>query len=212
MGRIVFWDVDTQVDFIEPLGKLPVPEATAIRDNLKRLTSSAPNFCILSGSVDAHTPRDHEFKTWPEHCVYGTPGQRKVLESSTQDILFIPSVKLTSKQLSEVMAYSKQILFEKQHNTVETNPNCRSFLTKIDPEEVVVYGVATDVCVDITVKYLADKLGFKVTVALDAIRGIDSRRTKECIEEWRSLKVNLQDTAHILEKLQRDNLRPEGTG
>ncbi len=151
MGRIVFWDVDTQVDFMEPKGKLSVPGATTIKNNLSRLTNSAPSFCTLSGSVDAHTPKDREFKVWPEHCVYGTPGQRKTPESATQDTLFVPSVKLTARQLSEVVAYNKQVLFEKQHSDVETNPNTRSFLAKIDPEEVVVYGVATDVCVDLAV-------------------------------------------------------------
>ncbi len=203
MRRIVFWDVDTQVDFIEPHGKLPVPGANTIKNSVRRLTHSAPGFCKLSGSIDAHTPRDHEFKTWPEHCVSGTPGQRKIPESATQDALFIPSVKLTAKQLSEVVAYNKQVLFEKQHNDVETNPNSRPFLTKIDPEEVVVYGVATDVCVDLAVRYIADKLGYNVTVALDAIRGIDSNKTKECIKGWRSLKVSLQNTGEILERLKR---------
>jgi nicotinamidase/pyrazinamidase len=199
--RIIFWDVDTQVDFMEPDGKLPVPGANAIKNNLRRLTTSASSFCTLSGSVDAHTPRDPEFKTWPEHCVYGTPGQRKIPESTTQDTLFIPSVKLTAKQLSVAATDNRQVLFEKQHNDVETNPNTRPFLTKINPEEIIVYGVASDVCVDLAVRYLADKLGYRVTVALDAIMGIDSNKTKACIDAWRSLKVSLQHTEQILEKL-----------
>jgi len=203
MRRIVFWDVDTQVDFMEPDGKLPVPGAITIKNKLERLTYSAPSFCTLSGSVDAHTPRDLEFKTWPEHCVYGTPGQRKIPESTTRDVSYVPSVKLTVRQLSEVVANNKQVLFEKQRIDVETNPNTRPFLAKIDPEEVVVYGVATDICVDLAVRYLADELGYKVTVALDAIRGIDSNKTKACIDGWRSLKVSLQNTEQILEKLRR---------
>ncbi len=203
MRRIVFWDVDTQIDFMEPDGKLPVPGATAIKNNLGRLTTSAPSFCTLSGSVDAHTPRDLEFKIWPEHCVYGTPGQRKITQTATQDILFIPSVKLTAKQLSEAVVDNKQVLFEKQHNDVETNPNTRQFLAKIDPDELVVYGVATDVCVDLAVRYLADRLGYKVTVALDAITGIDPNKTKACIDAWRSIKVSLLNTEHILAKINR---------
>ncbi len=204
MGRIVFWDVDTQVDFMEPKGKLSVPGATTIKNNLSRLTNSAPSFCTLSGSVDAHTPKDREFKVWPEHCVYGTPGQRKTPESATQDTLFVPSVKLTARQLLEVVAYNKQVLFEKQHSDVETNPNTRSFLAKIDPEEVVVYGVATDVCVDLAVRYIADKLGYKATVALDAIMGIDPDKIKACIDEWRRLKVSLRKTEQILAKLKSE--------
>ena len=204
MRRILFWDVDTQVDFVEPSGKLSVPGATIIKNNLLRLTSSAPSFCTLSGSVDVHTPQDREFKTWPEHCVYGTPGQRKIPESTTRDALYVPSVMLTAGQLSEVVVYKKQVLFEKQQIDVETNPNTRHFLAKINPEEVVVYGVAADLCVDSSVKYIADKLGYKTTVALDAIMGIDSNKTKACIDEWRSLKVSLQNTGQILARLKRE--------
>jgi nicotinamidase/pyrazinamidase len=203
MRRIVFWDVDTQVDFIEPNGKLPVPDAVAIKNNLLLLTSSAPSICTLSGSVDAHTPRDREFKSWPEHCVYGTPGQRKIPESTTRDAIYVPSITLSARQLSEVVTARRQTLFEKQEIDVETNPNTRLFLAEIDPEEVAVYGVAVDVCVDHAVRYMADKLGYKTTVILDAIRGIDPIKTKECLNEWRNLKVGLEKTEQIIDRLRK---------
>lgn len=203
--RTIFWDVDTQIDFMEPNGKLPILGAASIRKNLSLLTNSAPNIRILSGSVDAHTPKDREFKVWPEHCVYGTPGQRKIPESTTQDPLFIPSINLSTRQLTEAIAYNKQILFEKQHNNVETNPNTRHFLAKINPEEVVIYGVATEICVDSAVKFISEKLGYNVTVAIDAIMGIDSRKIKDNLDEWRSHKVSLQKTGQILGNLKMAN-------
>ncbi len=205
MRRIIFWDVDTQVDFMEPNGKLPVPDAVAIKNNLLLLTSSAPSICTLSGSVDAHTPRDREFKAWPEHCVYGTPGQRKIPESTTRDAIYVPSIRLSARQLSEVVTARRQTLFEKQEIDVETNPNARLFLAEIDPEEVVVYGVAVDVCVDHAVRYMAEKLGYKTIVVLDAIRGIDPIKTKECFNEWRSLKVGLEKTEQILARLSKSD-------
>ena len=41
MARIIFWDVDTQYDFMKADGKLYVPDAEHIIPNLKRLTDYA---------------------------------------------------------------------------------------------------------------------------------------------------------------------------
>ena len=87
--KVVFWDVDTQIDFMEPAGKLYVPGAEEIRLNLAYLTNMGSGV-RLSGSVDAHAPHDPEFNEWPEHCVYGTPGQLKIQDSSVEDIHLCP--------------------------------------------------------------------------------------------------------------------------
>jgi nicotinamidase/pyrazinamidase len=200
MGNIVFWDVDTQHDFMDPNGKLSVPGASSILNNLERLTKTSLTPRVMSGSIDAHIPRDLEFREWPEHCVYGTPGQRKIPESTPQDTLYVPSRKLTTKQLKEVITYDKQVIFEKQHNDVRTNPNAKVFLESINPEQILVYGVATDVCVDLAVKYIARDLGYKVIVVTDAIKEIDPAKGKKCLAEWRNLGVQLQKTEELLKR------------
>jgi nicotinamidase/pyrazinamidase len=203
MVRTLLWDVDTQLDFMEPDGKLPIPGAASIRPAISRLTNLLPNTCIMSGSVDAHTPRDPEFKVWPEHCVYGTPGQRKIPESTRGTPLFIPSTKLKAKQIREDFTSGGQILFEKQHNAVETNPNTYTFLKAVNPDRIVVYGVASDICVDDAVRYLAEAMGYKVIVVSDAIKGIDPKKINKCMDEWHSLGVNLRKTDEIIAELRR---------
>src|ERR1051326_1352001 len=97
--KILMWDVDTQGDFMDPKGKLYVPgaENSELRGNLSKLTNLGNRSTfpeeefpedfriagkyILAGEVDAHLPDDIEFKDWPEHCVYGTHGQRKIGET-----------------------------------------------------------------------------------------------------------------------------------
>jgi nicotinamidase-related amidase len=111
MVRTLQWDVETQVDFMERDGKLSVPGAASIRPAIFRLTNQHLSTCIMSGSVDAHTPRDPEFRVWLEHCVYGTPGQRKIPESTLGTPLFIPSTKLKAKQMREAITSGGQILF-----------------------------------------------------------------------------------------------------
>jgi len=208
--KTLLWDVDTQLDFMEPGGKLPVPGAASIRPAISRLTNLLPSTCIMSGSVDAHTPRDPEFKMWPEHCVNGTPGQRKIPESTRGTPLFIPSIKLKANQMSEAIASGGQILFEKQHNAVETNPNTRPFLEAVNPDQIVVYGVASDICVDFAVRYLAGAMGYDVTVAYDAIKGIDPNKIKKCISEWRSLGVSLSMSEEIIAVLQGKGVMKPG--
>ena len=75
--KVVFWDVDTQIDFMEPAGKLYVPGAEEIRLNLAYLTNMGSGV-RLSGSVDAHVSDDPEFVEWLEHWDNGTPGQLKI--------------------------------------------------------------------------------------------------------------------------------------
>src|SRR5512142_104712 len=80
--EVVFWDVDTQRDFMLPDGALYVPGAERIIPNLARLTQYARQHDILVvADVDAHQPDDPEFQDWPPHCLVGTPGQWKVQET-----------------------------------------------------------------------------------------------------------------------------------
>jgi nicotinamidase/pyrazinamidase len=201
-STIVFWDVDTQVDFIDPGGKLSVPGASEIRSRLKAVTSLGSGLgCVMSGSVDAHTPWDLEFRHWPEHCVYGTPGQRKIPETTILEPLFLPSRRLTVSQLRDVASFRGQRIFEKQDNDARTNPNVAGFLQLLNPS-LVVYGVVTEVCVDKAVKYLADELGYPTVVVTDAVAAIDRRRAGSCIDEWRRGGVGLVSSTSLKKYVQ----------
>ena len=80
---VVFFDVDTQADFMNPTGSLYVKGAETIVPNLKKLMdfARANNIPVLS-SADAHAPDDPSFSEWPPHCVVGTPGQFRIPETS----------------------------------------------------------------------------------------------------------------------------------
>lgn len=177
--KVIFWDVDTQIDFMEPDGKLYVPGAEEIRLNLAYLTNMGSGV-RLSGSVDAHVSDDPEFVEWPEHCVYGTPGQLKIHDSSVEDILFVPSVKLSREQLSEVAAFDGQVIFEKQDTDVSSNPNVKPFMDLIEPNLVVVYGVVTEICVNLTVNFHSGDVGYRTVVVVDAVKELDSSEAASC--------------------------------
>src|SRR2546427_77234 len=59
MARVIFWDVDTQVDFMRADGKLYVPDAEQIIPHLKKLTDYAHGHGLrIVASGDDHV-RDH---------------------------------------------------------------------------------------------------------------------------------------------------------
>ena len=94
MNRLIFWDVDTQHDFLSPEGKLHVPRAEAIVPRLAALTDYAhANGIRIVASAEEHLPGDAELSehpdfetTWPPHCMRGTPGQRKIDETTLRDV------------------------------------------------------------------------------------------------------------------------------
>ena len=77
MAGTIFWDVDTQYDFIMPDGKLYIQGAEEILPNLSLLTSFARrNNIQVLGSIDYHTLYDPEISsdpdfqtTFPPHCL-----------------------------------------------------------------------------------------------------------------------------------------------
>ncbi|MFC1803741.1 cysteine hydrolase family protein [Thermoproteota archaeon] len=198
---IVFWDVDTQIDFMEPYGKLYVPGAEKLKANLAFLTEMGAGRGRLSGSADAHMPNDREFNVWPEHCVYGTPGQHKVPESSINGTLYVPSVRLSSALLSEVVAYNGQVIFEKQETDVRTNPNVKPFMNLIRPKLVVVYGVVSEICVNLAVDFFTRELGYETVVVVDAIKELDMSETLSCRSGWETLGVKMLNTRDIIDLL-----------
>ena len=89
LSTTVFWDVDTQYDFLHSDGRLYVPGSEAIIPTLRRLTQYAHDQGIrIVASADDHVPGDPELSdrpdwkdTFPQHCMRGTPGQRKIRET-----------------------------------------------------------------------------------------------------------------------------------
>ncbi len=90
--KTIFFDVDTQNDFMNSGGRLYVPDAESIKPNLEQLTKFAcENGIPIFGSVDKHfgTPeykdREGELSKWggpfPDHCMDGTEGQKKIIQT-----------------------------------------------------------------------------------------------------------------------------------
>src|SRR5437773_10051686 len=97
MARVIFWDVDTQYDFMHADGQLYVPEAERIITNLQRLTNYAHGHGIrIVASPDDHvmghpafSDSPHWKSTLPPHSMRGTARQLKLPEPAPIDPLAI---------------------------------------------------------------------------------------------------------------------------
>lgn len=178
---MIFWDVDTQVDFLRPDGKLYVPGAEKIRPNLQRLTTWAKkNSVLIVASMDAHQEGDEEFQQYPPHCLVGTPGQKKVPESLLGKQTVIPN---RPAELPADLKTAGQIILEKQKFDVFTNPNTEALLTRLGKEsEIVLYGVVTEICVATAARGLLDR-GHRLRLVRDAIHHLEEPKAAALLDE-----------------------------
>jgi nicotinamidase/pyrazinamidase len=156
----VYFEVDTQIDFLFPAGALYVPGAEKLIPTLAALNRKAP---VLISTMCEHAENDEEFKIFPPHCIAGTVGQLK------------PAALLVEKQ----------ILFAKQELNAFASPRLESILQTIEADSYVVYGVVTEICV----QFVAGKLltlGKPVTIVSDAIQQLDALKAEEFLQKFRS--------------------------
>ena len=199
----VLWDVDTQVDFMRPDGKLAVPGADETAPAMARLVDAARAAGIPHvASADDHELTDEELSeapdyltTYPPHCLRGTAGADKIHETRQLD-----PVPLGLTVVPDRWLRGTEFLLLKKNFDVFTNPNVERLLDLLDPEEIVLFGVATDVCDDAAIRGLVAR-GRTVTFVEDAARGLDEGRTAACLQAWRSSGVRFSTTAEVLAAL-----------
>ena len=74
-GPLVFVDIDTQRDFLEPSGALYVPGSEGILPNLERLTRFAQSHRVpIVATACAIRPMMPNSPSFPPHCMAGTAG------------------------------------------------------------------------------------------------------------------------------------------
>ena len=180
----VFWDVDTQTDFMTPDGKLYVPGAEAIAPHLARLTDYAHAHGIrIIASADDHVEDHEEISANPDftHCLRGSVGQRRIPETALRNPLVIepdgPPPNLAD--------HPGDILFHKHHFDVFTNPHVSPVIEALDVKDVTLYGVALDVCNRYAVEGLRRRHPkITVRVVADAVQALDPARGEELLGDW----------------------------
>jgi len=205
---LVLWDVDTQVDFMHSEGKLYVPGAEETAPAMRRLVEAARAAGVVHvASADDHELTDPEISddpdysnTYPPHCLRGTRGAEKIPETVQADPLPLSLVPYPPGLVPDLVRGRREILLLKKNFNVFTNPNTDSLLEALDPDEIVLFGVATDVCDDAAIRGFLLR-GRKVRFVEDAARGLDKERVAAATKAWREGGVAFTTADEVIASL-----------
>ena len=221
--RTIFWNVDTQYDFMRNdesfKGTLAIPGARAIEGNLEKLTAlAAKERIIVVNTADWHTPESKEFSgtpdyktTFPPHCLADTLGAE-----------FVPATKPNAQTMGKPFVitcnrpgYGGWPTGVGMTRDLEQGPPSRNFVIRkdafdvfagnqwtdtviswIEPQAAIVYGVATNVCVDYAVMGLR-KRGIEIFVPTDAIKELPGCDLEALFKKWTGAGVKLGKTGDV---------------
>lgn len=191
--RTVFFDIDTQLDFVSPAGALYAPGAEHVIAAVARLNRhAAANGIALVSTTDAHAENDAEFAQWPPHCVSGCLGQRKPQATLLDKSVVVPNCA----DLPDTTG-AAQIILEKQTVDAFETRTIAPLLDRLGADRFIVYGVVTEVCVWHAARGL---LRFRkpVTVVIDAVQALRPGAGEEALRELQTAGVTLATTSEVL--------------
>ncbi len=201
---MIFFDVDTQRDFMDEDGALYVPGADAIRNNIERLLRGAGRSGTTTISTRCtHDPDDAEFEIFPPHCVNGTPGAERIFP----DLPALPRVEIPAGSTPDPQATiekGKHYIIGKKVFDPFSNPWLDGLRQSgvFRDTDCILFGVATDYCV------IAGGLGLaaggaRVRAVSDAISGVAAQTTQEALGRLRDAGVEFITTDEALALLDR---------
>ena len=196
--KTVFFDVDTQIDFLYPAGALAVPGGDAIVENLGALTrfAASKRLQVLS-TADAHVEDDPEFRTWKPHCVIGTAGQMKATVTTLPKPVTLSTAEGALDWIADQVGAPGQIIIEKHQIDCFTNPNLRPLLDLLQADRYVVYGLVSEFCVQFAAFGLL-QTGARIELVTDAVRGLSDREEDEMLQRFVAQGGVLTTTAQII--------------
>lgn len=202
--RVIFWDVDTQSDFMLPGGKLYVPGAEKLLPNLARLTDQArKDRVVLVSDACVHQPDDPEFQRFPPHCVRGTAGAEIIPETIAERFLILPNRREAT--VPRDLSPYQQVILEKQTLDVFDNPHTETVIERLKQlsdadAEFVVFGVVTEYCVRCVAKGLLER-GRRVALVEDAIKTLKIEDGESALAEMKSLGARMITTREAIDAL-----------
>ncbi len=207
---IVFWDVDTQFDFMRPEGRLYVPGAENIIDQISQVRKFAlENGFSIIASTDWHSTDNQEIsdnpdfkQTFPPHCMANEPGSERVGYLGELPIEYIPNDKMDADALRKLTNKGQfHIVIRKQDTDVFSNLNTVELIELIAPKMAVVFGVALDVCVDQALRGLCTFPDIKLCLLKDATKGLEIKPADELLDEFRQMGIEITELSNLRRQL-----------
>jgi nicotinamidase/pyrazinamidase len=209
--KLLFWDVDTQFDFMKPEGTLYVPGAETIIEKVSDVRKFAlqKGYSIIA-DIDWHSLSNEEIsespdfnKTFPPHCMAGSPGSERLGYLGDVPIEHAEVDEMPAEKLKKLVEKEQfHVVIRKESIDAFDNPNTDKLVEFADPEAVVVFGVALDFCVKYVLQGLAKHGGIKRVLLKDVVKGLDPKTEDGVINELRQTGVEITDWARFKRQLQ----------
>ena len=181
MKDVIFFDIDTQYDFMHKDGRFYVPDAEKIIPNLDRITEFAKDRRIsVIASIDG----------------YKFSSNKKIPGTRLSNVPSVPNKELNNEKLIKLKKKNRLII-EKQKHDVFSNPNTKKLLNNV--KRAYVYGVATDYCVKAAVLGLRE-MGVETYVIKDAIKPVFKKNEKKYLSLFRKKGAKFLTTSELLKK------------
>jgi nicotinamidase/pyrazinamidase len=189
----IMWKVDMQNNFLydekEFKNALTIPGATDIIPNAKKVTDTAQDCGVqIVSTMDWHYLTSSELsdnpdfnETYPLHCLAHTQGAEIIDELKPKNPAIVEWDQ-SYKNLDNLVNEQEIVIRKDKFDVFEGNLNTENLIKTLNPNRVIVYGVATNVCVDQAVTGLR-KMVDEVYVIKDAIHGLPDNMAKKTIDQ-----------------------------
>ncbi|MHC4186116.1 MAG: isochorismatase family protein [Planctomycetota bacterium] len=205
----IFWDVDTQFDFLKPEGRLYVPGAAKIIEPISRTRVFAlENGYSIIASMDWHSLEDEEIsttpdfkETFPPHCMAFESGSERLGYLGDVPIESVGVEKMARRELAKLVEKEQyHVVIRTSSVDVFENSNTVALLELVRPRRVVVFGVALDVCVYHTVRGLHRWGAGEIIVLRDVVQGLGITKEEDVFGEFERMGVRVA----ILDEVKRE--------
>lgn len=206
--RTLFWDVDTQYDFIMPDGKLYAKGAEQIVPVVSGLRAMAlDNGCSIIASMDWHNPENPEIsdqpdfqETFPDHCIAGSPGAQRVGYLGDLPIDHVDLDLRNPGELAELVQKEQfHIAIHKEAISVFSNPNTVNLIESAAPGQIIVFGMVLEFCVQDTLRGLSRFPGVQLILVKDATAALDPGAEARVLNELQRLGVEVLESSRLKE-------------
>lgn len=202
----LFWNVDTQVDFVEPEGKLYVNGAEQLKPVWNDIRLLAKKYHIkIINTADFHWPGSSELSadpdftsTFPPHCMANTKGAEYVKETQPENALIVDWDKPFTYNRDQIKSQQNIVIRKDSFDVFAGNPYTSAIVETLAPETVVVYGVTTNVCVNDAVIGLSKRVK-NIYIIEGAIKELPNIPLP--FENWEKLGVKMIQFADLKEML-----------
>ena len=201
---LLFFDIDTQYDFVSPRGKLYVSGAEKFKGKWGFLTHLAQKKKVpILASLDSHVQNDKEFRQFPPHCIRGSRGERKISSTLIKSYFILDSKPYSLSELLAVKERYDQIIIRKPTFSVFSNPNTALLLDMYMPEEIYLYGLAAEFCVKAALEGLL-KRGERVWVVEDAVVAIEKQKAEFIFQQLKKKGVKFVTVSEVRDRLNKE--------